>query len=159
MVEIGMGEDVVTDLCNRWSVTSCTSLIPKPELWNALKSEFFWAIYQFNCVSCVKLPLEYVCRMFMKCKWTLCSYSQDNSCMQTYSRILEKKKSTNLGTETLLLQGISDKDSQLVFEFCFSLFTRMFIRVQAKIAVSLIWPAVLLCGTWNQYHLAKTVAD
>lgn len=91
MAEVGMGEEVVSDFCNRGIVTSCTSLIPKPELWNALKSEFFWAIYQSNCVSCVKLPLEYVYRKFMKCKWTLFSYSQDNSCMQTYSRILEKK--------------------------------------------------------------------
>lgn len=66
--------------------------------------------------------------------------------MQTYSRILEKK-STNLKTKTLLLPGISDNDTQPVFEFCFSLFTRMVIRVQAKVAVSLIWPAVLLCGT------------
>lgn len=75
MVEVGMGEDIVTDLCNRGNVTSCTSLIPKPELWNALKSEFFWAIYQSNCVSCVRLPLEYVYRMSMKCKGTLFSYS------------------------------------------------------------------------------------
>lgn len=84
MAEVEMGKEVVTDFCNRGSVTSCTSLIPKTELWNALKSEFFWALYQSNGVSCVKLPLECGYRMFMKCKWTLFSYSQDNLYMQTF---------------------------------------------------------------------------
>lgn len=132
MAKVGMEEEVVTDFCNRGSATSCTSLIPKPELWNALKSEFFWALYQSNGVSCVKLPLEYGYRMFMKYKWTLFSYSQDNSYIQTFQNFRKKKKTTNLETETLLVPGISDKDTQPVFEFFFSLLTRMFIRVKLK---------------------------